>query len=48
MASEIRKSARASWKVDVMESGLDENNIKGAFYPRAPLAPLYLTTEPLH
>ncbi len=33
------------WKVlrQVLEppSGLDENNIKGAFYPGVPLAPLY-------
>ncbi len=33
------------WKllshVFVPSSGLEENNIKGAFYPVAPLAPLY-------
>ncbi len=29
----------------VPSSGLDENNIKGAFYPGAPLAPLYPKVE---
>ncbi len=27
--------------VFVPSSGLEENNVKGAFYPRVPLAPLY-------
>lgn len=34
------------WKmlrhIFVPSNGLDEHNIKGTFYPKAPLAPLYL------
>ncbi len=40
------------WKVlrhvFVPSSGLDENNIKGTFYPGAPLAQLYSTFNLIH
>ncbi len=40
------------WKVlrhvFVPSSGLEENNIKSAFYPGAPLAPLYPTVVNVH
>ncbi len=29
-------------------SGLEENNVKGAFYPGVPLAPLYSNNFPTH
>ncbi len=39
--AEKRMFCKVLCHVFVPSSGLDENNIKGAFYPGAPLAPLY-------